>query len=144
MDLGNDSWGNRYQFWMGPQRRGPMLHRSYRVLDGQNPYSEIFDPYVYHYGQRNIEKGKLPGQPVEDDWAYRAFGTTSGGADARGYGYPAPRDLPVYIYSTGANQVPDAVLITQMDEAYDLPEFFGGGDDPNNWDNASGWQDAPR
>ena len=143
MDLGNDSWGNQYQFWL-PQRRGPILHRSYRVIDGEDPNDEDFVPYVYNNFQREFERAKLPGQPAADDWAYIVYGTTFSGAEVRGYGYPAPRDIPVYISSMGANQVPDAILITQMDIADDFPEFFGGGDDPNNWDNASGWADAPR
>ena len=47
-------------------------------------------------------------------------------ADGRA-GFPAPRDLPVYIWSYGENLTNDAT--------------GNGGDDINNWDNNSGWTD---
>ena len=44
-------------------------------------------------------------------------------------GYPCSPDLPVYIFSCGKNGRPNQ-----------LPWGGNGGDDINNWDNASGWE----
>ena len=141
MDLGNDSWGNQYNFWMGPLRRGPMLFRSYRVREGVDINDPGFgdllaDFYIYDNNMRLFEQVKLPGQPKPDEGIIAA---AYPGMHA--YGYPAPKDLSVYIWSNGENEEIDAHLL-RIDPG--LPEFFGGGDDPNNWDNASGWEDAPR
>ncbi len=146
MDLGNDSWGNRYEFWLAATPRGLDLNilRSYRVFpDGVSPNDPAFvagDAYRWNEATRDLAKQDLPGQPKEDNEDYKAkFGT-----DIKAYGYPAPKDLRAYIFSRGPNLVIDAILPIQQVDAPDFPEFFGGGDDPNNWDNASGWEDAPR
>lgn len=144
MDLGNDSWGKQYNFWMGPLRRGPMLFRSYRLSDHPGALTpdeidfgdEAEDFYIYDDFERRVAQEAIPGQPAADDGVIR--GAYQG---LPAYGHPAPKDLPVYIWSKGANLEMDAHLL-RMDPQ--LPEFFGGGDDPNNWDNASGWEDAPR
>ncbi len=131
IDIGLDSWGNQYNFWMGPLRRGDMLLRSYRIIDGEDPNDiENFVPYVYNTNQRSLAQEKLPGQPAADELP----------------GFPAPKDLPVYIWSSGANLESDAHLLQQDDRGVreEFPEFLGGGDDENNWDNAGGWEDAPK
>lgn len=155
MDIGNDSWGNRYNFWMGPIR-GPVLLRSYRVAQYQHgassrpenasgltqaaspvdPEFSEADAFVWDPFSRAQAQAKLPGQPRADD---AVINTAYPGL--RGYGYPAPDELPVYIWSNGANDQNDAHLLLQPG---DFPEFFGGGDDPNSWDNESGWENAPR
>jgi hypothetical protein len=87
----------------------------------------------------------MPGQPAEDDTAITAaFGSTFAGI--RAFGYPASRDLPVYIWSSGANMQNDGHLLLQMGFGVDqsAPAFLGGGDDENNWDHESGWENAPK
>ena len=118
-DLGTDPWGNRYEFWMGPNRSVVIELRSYRIpIEGEN--------YRYTEFARREAQANVPGQPRVD------------GA----FGFPAPRELPVYMYSRGANQIYDAIKI--MHDLYGgEPEFLGGGDDPNNWDNQAGWNSAP-
>ncbi len=154
MDIGNDPWGNRYHFWVGPVR-GPVLLRAYRVLDNVDVDDPGFVldcnlnpdacPYIFHLDQRDDEQDDLPGQPAEDDTTIAAaFSTSFGGI--RAFGYPASRDLSVYIWSSGPNLVNDAHLLLQMGFGVDqsAPAFLGGGDDPNNWDNESGWENAPK
>ena len=147
MDIGNDPWGNKYCFWMGPLR-GPMPFRAFRVREQDDSnYKDLDDPefastnaYVFDATQRQIEQGKLPGQPPEDNTAFLGVYTI------QAYGFPASKDLPVYIWSMGPNLANDANLIIQIDEQAESsrPTFLGGGDDPNNWDNESGWDNAPR
>lgn len=121
-ELGNDPWNEPYHFWLGPTRRGnPVFLRAYRTLGDGEP----FVPYIYDAVQRSIEQEKLPGQPNADD----------------NYGYPAPRDKAIYIYSAGPNLTIDAnLLLTNLEDF----EFAGGGDDVNNWDKDLGWKNAPR
>jgi len=147
IDIGEDSWGNPYEFWIGarPRQLNLTLLRSYRVVDGVNPNDTDFDAesdgYIWYDEQRDIEQSRLPGQPSADDDDYQAAFNDS---TVRAYGQPAPKDLPVYIFSRGANLTIDAVLPLQLANNSDLEEFFGGGDDPNNWDNEGGWEDAPK
>jgi hypothetical protein len=62
------------------------------------------------------------------------------------YGFPAPRDIEVYMWSSGPNQKNDAHLLLQLNQGVDQsdPVFLGGGDDPNSWDNEAGWENAPK
>ena len=153
MDLGNDSWGNRYEFWLGATPRGLDLNilRSYRIDPNAefSPTEAEFDEedaYRWDAEARTKALLELPGQPAADDSLYFE-GNSDKGIDGLGinaYGYPAPKDLPVYIFSRGPNLVIDAILPIQFVQSEEFPEFYGGGDDPNNWDNASGWEDAPR
>lgn len=144
MDILNDPWGGRYNFWMGPLR-GIVPLRSYRLLPGARDvddpnFSITSDTYVYDANQRAIEQQDLPGQPPEDDTAiFAAFNFNA-------YGFPASRDLPVYIWSSGPNLQNDAHLLLQFGFNVDetAPAFLGGGDDPNNWDSESGWESAPK
>ncbi len=148
MDIGNDPWGNRYHFWMGPLR-GPVLLRAFRVLDGVDVDDPGFtadsDAYIFDAPTRNNEQLELPGQPAEDDTGITAAYDSSFGG-IRAYGYPASRDLTIYIWSSGPNLLNDAHLLIQMGFGVDqsAPSFLGGGDDPNNWDNESGWENAPK
>lgn len=137
--LGNDPWGNQYRFWMGPlpppgngTGQG-VLFRSYRInlSSAFDVDEEEYEAYVYDGAKETIEKGKIPGQPKADG----------------DFGYPAPRDLPVYIYSLGPNQALEAFRVIDGlysdNVATDYQGFLGGGDDPNNWDHDNGWEDAP-
>lgn len=144
MDIGNDPWGNPYNFWMGPLR-GPVPFRCYRIRDNARDvddpnFSVIDDAYIYDAAQESLEREDLPGQPAQDDGAFQdAF-------EYRAFGFPASRDLPVYIWSSGPNMQNDGHLLMQQGLRVDetAPSFLGGGDDPNNWDNESGWESAPK
>jgi len=160
MDIGNDPWGKRYHFWMGPLR-GPVPFRAYRVLDGVevddpgisaadcDPDPNLCDLYIFTPERRQQEQNEMPGQPAADEGA---FGNTGGpygsfGTYPHAYGYPGSRDLAVYIWSEGPNSVNDGHLLIQLGVAEvdtGAPIFLGGGDDPNNWDNESGWENAPK
>jgi len=151
MNLGNDSWGNLYEFWMGPaprilvngDSRRMIIHRSYRVRDDapspNDPDFTIDDAFVWDMPTRNDFKNNKErfGLPPADNGDWNNL------VGIAGYGFPAPKDLPVYIYSRGPNLVIDAVLPIQLAENDDFVEFFGGGDDPNNWDSEAGWDAAP-
>jgi prepilin-type N-terminal cleavage/methylation domain-containing protein len=154
MDLGDDPWDTNYNFWMGPLRRGPMLLRSYRVNLDQNPDNdEGFVPYQWDGGNYSQVNSEIPGQPKADTDTIRAallpFANdpfAAGDGQIHGFGYPAPREIPssVYVWSKGPNLQNDAFLTQQFEDGQDRV-FFGGGDDPNNWDkNKRGWDSAPK
>jgi prepilin-type N-terminal cleavage/methylation domain-containing protein len=125
--LAKDPWGEKYHFWMGPQRGAAypyVVHRSYRIDPSGGP------TYYWNDLNRGIAQSDLPGQPpVQYD-----------SDDQPIPGYPAQSDLPVYIYSVGADQVLQAMKIYNLQLE---PEFLGGGDDVNNWDSERGWESAP-
>ena len=134
MPLENDPWGSLYNFWLDPidPADDNVKLRSYRVTDlNADPY----DPYVWDPATRILALQELPGQPADDSLP----------------GFPAPTDLPIYIWSRGPNKVLDAHL-EQQKTAYggvggvigdvDL-DMRGGADDINNWDTESGWDSAP-
>lgn len=155
MQIGNDPWGQRYRFWMGPVR-GAMPLRSFRTQSATyepgapEPDDTDFtsaDAYIYNDAAETYARNQMPGQPRADFEslpAANAFGAMFPNIEA--YGFPAPRDLPVYIWSYGPNQRDDSNLLIQMRDAIDAgdPSFLGGGDDPNNWDEERGWENAPK
>jgi prepilin-type N-terminal cleavage/methylation domain-containing protein len=155
MDIGEDPWGERYNFWMGPIR-GPVVLRSYRLqattyepgaLEPGDPDFTAADAYVYGQAAYDDASDRLPGQPrPDDDYIQQSYSGMFNTSDVQGYGYPAPDELPVYIWSSGANLVNDGNLLFQFNLGVDdnAPDFLGGGDDPNNWDNESGWDSAPK
>jgi hypothetical protein len=109
MDLGKDRWGNDYQFYFGPLK-GTVNARFFRSYRGHD--------YVYDMKTYENEEKKIPGNPKPET------------DTPPGKGYPCPSDLPVYIFSLGANGKPDQ-----------LPWDGNGGDDVNNWDAQSGWSE---
>lgn len=122
LDLGNDPWGNPYQFFPGPWpgNMGPVLFRAYAV-----PGSEL----------------SLPGDstPTADPLT-----VTIAGEDLGPRGFPASRNRDLYIWSLGANGVSDQPRYDPTHQyapparqhyRIDAPdEYLGGGDDINNWD----------
>lgn len=152
-DLGQDPWGKQYKFWFGPWRGatvagGPVneiLFRSWRFGEGDitdlSGDPGAYEPYVYDATARNLAEQRVPGAPREDGLP----------------GFPAPVRLPVYIFSTGANQASDQEFSLDASAAgynwptafEDIPgynaadpsvkDFWGGGDDINNWDSEAGW-----
>lgn len=153
MQIGNDPWGQRYRFWLGPLR-GPMPLRSFRTISATwdpsapEPDDSDFtsaDAYIYNGEAEAYARGQIPGQPRADDDDIPAQFTAMF-PNIEAYGFPAARDLTVYIWSLGPNQRDDANLLVQMNEGTETgdPAFLGGGDDPNNWDNEGGWDNAPK
>lgn len=171
MDLGEDPWGNLYRIWPGPWNR--QMERAY------GPEGGTADPFNYDYepagSQRIAPPFRSYREGVEDDvvglfvpYIYsRVAPDGQGGqidrkaqADARvpgnpredaRPGFPAPADLPVYIYSVGVDEQSNQNYRLPRDVNWpefpwsDPPEFqmdierVGGGDDINNWDNQQGW-----
>lgn len=126
MDVPLDPWSNQYQILPGPpptDDTGAVLLRSYRLIDGENPTADDFEAYAYNSDRYNEAEAERPGNPQPDD----------------GPGFPAPKDLPFYIWSKGENLVSDQPL-NSTDEGGEQLGFEGGGDDINNWDTATGWQ----
>jgi len=107
MDIGKDPWGTAYQFYLGPLkcRVNEVPFRSYRG-----------EKYIYDRAAFDEAEKRLRNNPEPD-------------ADIPpAPGYPAPRDLPFYMFSYGQNRKPEQ-----------LPWNGDGGDDINNWDNETGW-----
>ncbi|HOJ34858.1 MAG TPA: prepilin-type N-terminal cleavage/methylation domain-containing protein [Candidatus Hydrogenedentes bacterium] len=123
MDVPLDPWDQQYQFYPGPWPSGNIALRCYRPsLDPNAP--DRLDPnydnfrYIYNAQAKSAEDAKIPGNPPADNLD----------------GFPAPRDLPFYVWSMGANM--------KDDQLWSSPDggYKGGGDDINNWDNQQGWQ----
>lgn len=143
MNIGFDPWGELYKIWPGPwprQRTGESLNvipfRIYRVeKSGGNALPGS--------GQRRRGTDG-------DELSFRIEDPETLAEET--VGYPAPSNLSVYIYSTGANLVTGQVVYSGVPDFYDLanplnsyegaqePEFAGGGDDVNNWDEARSWE----
>jgi type IV pilus assembly protein PilA len=108
MDIRNDPWDKPYQFFAGPwprQQGGDIMY--FRCWRGEG--------YAYNAATKHDEDLKLPGNPAPDN----------------GPGFPAAKDIPVYIFSAGDN--------AEFDQ---LPPIGGGNagfDDVNNWDSTGGW-----
>jgi prepilin-type N-terminal cleavage/methylation domain-containing protein len=119
MDIRNDPWDSQYQFFAGPWPR--------KDVRNPNPDPVYFrcwrgEGYVYDVNAKQAEDLNLPGNPDFDNQA----------------GFPAARDLPVYIYSMGANQGNDQ-LQSPSAPAMQAGSGNAGYDDVNNWDSTSGW-----
>jgi type IV pilus assembly protein PilA len=151
--IGTDPWGQQYNFWMGPLR-GPVPLRSYRLASTTyNPSAVLPDDpafnsasaYVYNADAKDYAQRQVPGQPAADDLSIH-IGYQSMFPNILAYGFPAPRDVEVYMWSSGPNQRNDANLLVQLNQGVDQsdPAFLGGGDDPNSWDNENGWENAPK
>jgi prepilin-type N-terminal cleavage/methylation domain-containing protein len=133
LDLGQDPWNRLYQFWLGPWRGyddgppvEPIPFRSYRSHvdeDGDGLYTGADDIWwEYNAARKSEMDAELPGNPPADDLV----------------GFPAPKDMGVYVFSTGVNMRSDQVY---NDANIAEEDHKGGGDDINNWDNQQGWQD---
>jgi len=117
-NLETDPWDNLYRFYIGPWPNGvPIQFRSYE-LDG------------YVAGLKNPKKYETD-EVVIEGLPYKGDG---------GYGISAPRDKPIYIWSLGKNRQSDqGHFFTETDVSIP-PEYLGGGDDINNWDDRKGWK----
>jgi len=128
MEIGTDPWRNPYMFYAGPTPSDRKLQNGelagdvpmgFRCFRGSDPQ------YVYNGNARNSEK--VRGNPPADNLN----------------GYPAARDMPIYIFSFGEDLEPGQYLSTGrgIAAAAALYTLNGGGDDINNWDSSSGWSD---
>jgi prepilin-type N-terminal cleavage/methylation domain-containing protein len=155
-DLNLDPWDKKYMIYAGPWEpyRDPndptqpapdptqldvtdIPFRSWRLAIANDAYgtphgptddvsSVQYMPYIYDMTAYNQAEAKIPGNPDPD------------GAP----GFPAPADMPAYIFSTGVNMTPDQnfVLDTATGLRTPLNRYRGGGDDINNWDKEGGWE----
>lgn len=150
MDVPRDPWDQLYKLYPGPWRRnwntGVIQLRCHRANpfvdidrtdpDYTSPNAEVvingkrMNSNAYIYTEQAVwsgastyayEQEKLPGNPKPDDE----------------YGYPAPKELPFYVWSTGKNMVDDQLWSTEQN--FQDAGYEGGGDDINNWDNQQGW-----
>lgn len=136
MDAPLDPWKTQYTFVPGPWRSNSSIpFRCYRPGEVDR-FDETYIPedHAYQYTEetRLLEEQRRPGNPKAD-----APDKVTGN---RVYGFPAPKDLPFYVWSFGANKVDDQSWY-HLDMTT-LPElgYEGGGDDINSWDNEAGWE----
>lgn len=121
MEIDDDPWGNTYRIFAGPwpSTLGPPVLRIRSLVDKDASHEHEPDALTGALG--NGEK----------------------------QGYPAPNDLPIYIWSLGQNGLPDHAIFDPSG-AYPAPpqrhyradaepEYIGGGDDINNWDTGQSW-----
>ena len=130
MELDLDAWGNKYQFYAGPC---PKFMGLTSALNRAVPFRSYVDidggaTQYYYTAQAKADADlRRRGNPPFDD-PYPDPGL-------RCPGYPAPTDLAVYIWSYGADMIPNqgigALQVSQ--------NRTGGGDDINNWDTSQGW-----
>ncbi len=116
-DLGNDPWGNLYQFFAGPW------------YGGTN--NEI--PFVIH----SIDS-PIPGGPQQS--TYTVQETQDPNVSVSDLAFEPAKNLPMYVYSMGANMRSNQPGDPGYDGNGDLgPDSVGGGDDINNWDKGASW-----
>lgn len=111
-ELGNDPWGSQYHIFPGPWRTG----------GGTNPI-------VFRRYDRDPE---AIGEVADDGFTVNYSDPDSG--DSYTTGYPAPLTKIFYIFSPGANLVPNQMWTPLYADAGADPDQVGGGDDINNWD----------
>ncbi len=135
--LGDDPWGEPYRIFPGPW-----------PSDLARPIP--FRTYLYEFGY------DLPGSrkpPVDahivDTDGFEAFEIfRSPGEDSEKIGFPAPHGKAAFIWSKGKNRRDNQMTShlsyeglspAELYASEDDPEYWGGGDDVNNWDNGRSW-----
>lgn len=129
-DLGNDPWGELYQFCPGPwpARGGLIPFRKYLPSPGSNVPGDDTDTV----DQLSLEDG-VSADFVDEDLAGAIIG------------YPAETRKEVYVWSHGENGISGQGVLTLNEPGAtpnsldnyvsgQEPELMGGGDDINNWD----------
>ena len=141
MDLQRDSYGELYQFWPGPWNTQQV--KASLQKGGGNPDEVKLIPFRIYTVDTDV-----PGHARKDDLTLEV--TDEEFAITETVGYPAPRDIPVYVYSKGAD-LNSGQAFFQKDwdgvaanaaSAYNPalePRLTGGGDDINNWDTGESW-----
>ena len=136
-DIATDPWGNIYQIWPGPWKRGVSIAGG----TDTNPI-----PFRIFISQADGLPGNKAGGRG-DGWTVTAY--DPGQDQDETVGYAAPRDKLAFIWSFGANMVSSQAIYGSQPNAggdasicYDInqgAEFAGGGDDVNNWDNGQSY-----
>ncbi|HNR29256.1 MAG TPA: type II secretion system protein [Candidatus Hydrogenedentes bacterium] len=130
LEIGFDPWGqNLYQIFPAPWGRGSV---------------DMPNPIIYRLYQRVAPEGRvLPGTTLADQTD--AYVTKN--EDNDDIGFPAGRNPGVaFIYSYGANLISGQLIYRNVvtEGLLQYPEqdleFWGGGDDINNWDPSFTWQ----
>lgn len=136
MDIGKDPWGQLYRFYAGP----------YRDLNGFGG-ANIYCPFRIYTVDSSADdpKNAIPGGGPRLNTAIMGeyFDKEEGGGVP--IGWEAPKNLNVYIYSTGADMLSAQAIYEQGADAEfgynsNIPtNERGGGDDVNNWDKTGSW-----
>ncbi|MDX9972916.1 MAG: prepilin-type N-terminal cleavage/methylation domain-containing protein [FCB group bacterium] len=133
LDIGLDSWDRRYQFWAGPWGTTyPIPFRSFRAPAIRESDDSSL-PYIYSADNVTINPETGAEEPVDRKQEMDDILPGNPPLDDQN-GFPAPKDLVIYIFSPGVNGTVDQIFGTQTD-----PALLGGGDDINNWDKTQGW-----
>ncbi len=153
-DIGFDPWGeNLYQVFPGPwaltlpafeansvsQLSGPELSLG-RSPNGQVTYPIPFRTYIVTQSERDQLPGNRQASMQPDIYTLSIYDPVLGSDIS--VGYPASREKDVYIWSYGANLISgQANYKAETDQEYRAQEeeYWGGGDDINNWDNNRTW-----
>lgn len=135
-DIATDPWGQMYQIWPGPWKRGAS------IAGGTDTNPIPFRIFI-------SQSDGLPGNKAggrSDFWTVTAY--DPGQDQAETVGFAAPRDKLAFIWSFGANMVSSQAIYgspsadSKPEVCYDInqgEEFAGGGDDVNNWDNGQSY-----
>jgi prepilin-type N-terminal cleavage/methylation domain-containing protein len=140
MDVPRDPWDNLYLFYAGPWKgtasdpTAPVPFRCWRP-GFEDVDNATYDPYEYIANDIDMN-GDTVNRKIEAD----TIGVPGNPPLDGEFGFPAPDDFELYIWSMGENFRSDQAYprASASDEPTD--EFKGGGDDINNWDNESGWE----
>ena len=134
LDLGEDPWGKPYQFFAGPltvencgTAAAAYYFRSYRSAAGGS------------YTDRNGQQ--------QSEYYYDAHAAADAATEQRSApnadglpGYPAPTDLPLYIWSMGMDgKSCQRVGLDLSPKNVNVGPSRDSGDDVNSWDPWSGW-----
>lgn len=125
MELAADPWGQLYLFYPGP----------WRNFNGVNAVNDI--PFRIYLPDLSVPGGPGP---------FNARDVTDpDSGDFFTVGYGAPKDLTMYVWSSGGNLIsnqrtPENIPIYDTGDPAEVGmDFLGGGDDINNWDNDQSW-----
>lgn len=139
VDLGFDPWGNLYNIYPGP----------WASSNGLVPFRKRFSE-----GSVSSNGVALPGKSDRPDFLTFTIDDPESSdvpPSQLTLSYPAARDKVAFIWSNGENIVSGQALYSSAGydpqnvlDYYDIganlePNLVGGGDDVNNWDNASTW-----
>lgn len=131
MPLGNDPWGDLYQFYAGPFTP-PTPGDTYYVQSNR-----VLTPFRIFQVTSTV-----PGGIVADALTVQDVVDPDDDAGTQmDLGYPAPRKATQFVWSLGKNRASNQ----EFNQGYAGPagdvelDFIGGGDDINNWDGEQSW-----
>lgn len=141
-DLAFDPWGNLYQIYPGPWPSEKIINS---VKTNQIPF-RIYSVTTNTDATRSLP-GSMGGGKEDELTLYKVIDPETGLEET--HGYAAPREEVAFIWSNGGNLISGQALYRQVGylppnqtDYYppQEPEFMGGGDDVNNWDNGASWE----